>query len=719
MQRRPEPSKRADGRKDAEVPVPLIDSNQVRLAVLTGREEQVEALNKCFRNAGIASHCQWCGDLDALTRALGDDPELVVVDRAFAAPKARDLVDWRNRTNPKLPILYLDAALDADRLSAAFRDGASDVVQLTDPARLIAVADRELRLARTEHALDATIDSATQYKKQIKALMAETPDALAYIQEGIVVDVNPAWLELLGYRDETDLIGHPVMDTFKPESRGPLKGAIVATLQGKWNAEALETVALTAAGDEVSLKVHLQATEYDGDPCVKVLCSVDREGPNTRELKLRDDALTKDPATLLYHRAHYVELTRSRLNQKLKSGLRILAWIRPDNFSRVCNDVGHIASETVFAEFADLARSQLLPNDICGRFDGLSVMVLLERGRLQDAENWAQRFVEQVSRHVFTIGDQSTTLTCTVGLCAASEELTGFDQLLLGARSALEQGKDAGGNATVTNETSNSDSRIQSYDAIWARHLKSALVENRFRLLKQPIVALSGEGQGVVDLLIRMIDHRGKPVLPSEFIPAAERNNMMQAIDRWVIAAAADYCKQRAPSMAFIKLSYQSLQDASLLNWLSNHFGQPAGRPNNLCFSISEESAAKYLRETKRLRKILADLGARFALEHVGNARQPAQLIEHLQPDYVKIDGGLIGQIAATESVQTTVRRIVELASNFGAQSIAEQVEDANTMAVLWQIGIQFMQGHYVHEPEVVLQDADSPAPLSISGTGM
>lgn len=688
----------------------MIDKNQVRLAVLSGHQEQVEALNKCFRNAGLASHCLWCPDADTLTAALSSDPELIVVDRAFAAPKPADLVNWRNRTSPKLPVLYLDGELDAERLSAAFRDGANDVVQLNDPSRLVAVADRELRLYRTEHALDATMDSATQYKREIKALMADTPDALAYVQEGIIVDVNPAWLKMLEYRDEADLIGHPVMDVFKTESQAPLKGAIVATLKGKWTGEALEAIALTPAENEVRLKITLQATDYDGEPCVKVICAADNEAPNTRELKLRNDALTKDPSTLLYHRGHFVDIIRSRLAKRPKSGLRVLAWIRPDKYSRVCRDVGHIKSEAVFAEFADLVGAQLLPNDVCGRFDGLSILVLLERGRLQDAENWAHRFVEQVSKHVFASGDQSTTLTCSVGLCAASEELAGVDQLLLGARSALDQGRESGGNATVTNETSDSDSRIQSYDAVWARHLKAALVENRFRLLKQPIVALSGDGEQLIDLLIRMVDNKGKPVLPSEFIPAAERNNMMQAIDRWVIGAAVGYCRQKSPSMAFIKLSYQSLQDATLPAWLDEQFRTLGLRPGNLGFAVSEENAAKYLKETKRLRKAIAELGARFALEHVGNARQPAQLIEHLQPDYVKIDGGLIAQLASDESVQSTVRRIVELASNFGALSIAEQVADANTMAVLWQIGIQYMQGHYVHEPEVVLENQESPA---------
>lgn len=689
------------------------DHSAVTLSVLSTRQETVEAINKVFRNAGVASHCLWSADYPALVASQAKDPELIIVDQTTATVSPKEIIEVRSRSSMRLPLIYLGAEITTESLSSAYKNGANDIVTLSDPARLVAVCERELRLYRAEHALDATMDSATQFKKHIKALMADTTDALAYVQEGIIVDINPAWLTMMGYASEDDLIGQPVMDCFKAESRGPLKGAIVATLKGKWNEDTLETVAIRKDGDETKLAVALHATEYDGEPCVKINCTVFDNEPNTRELKLQNDALNKDPATLLYHRGHLTTLVRKRLTKKLESGVRAIAWIRPDNFTRICNDVGFVESESVFCEFADMVSSQLLPNDICGRFDGLSILVLLERGRLQDAENWAHRFVEQVSRHVFANGNQSLTMTCTVGLCGANEDASGFGQLLVGAHSALDKGRKAGGNSTITNETSSSDSRVQSYDAIWAKHLKSALVENRFRLLQQPVVSLDGGDKSMFDLLIRMIDQQSKPVLPSEFIPAAERNNMMQAIDRWVITAALEFCKQKKPDVAFIKLSYQSLQDATLSGWLIKNVSSSPESAKSLCLEVSEENAARYLRESKELRNTTRDLGSVFALEHVGNDKRAAQLIEHLEPDFVKIDGGLIARVAADEQVQRTIKSIVDLAKTFGAASIAERVEDANTMAVLWQLGIQYMQGHYVHEPEVVLQEAEVRTPLT------
>lgn len=691
----------------------LIQNIPVKIVIASAEQDCVESINKIFRNAGIASRCIWAESMNAVSHALQEDPELLIVNTDDFAVRAADLINIRSRAGDRLPAIRLQDELTSTVLAEAFNDGFNDAVSLTDPSRLVGVCERELRLAKTQQSLDATMDSATQFKQELKVLMDDATDALAYVQEGIIVDVNPAWLKMLGFANDEDVVSMPVMDFFKPESRGPLKGAMVACLKGKWTEDELETVAVSRDQEDVTLKLTLVATHYDGETCVKLMATAESDGPNTRELKLHNDALTKDPSTLLYHRTHFVDIVRSRLSKPVSSGLRVMAWIKPDSFSRVCADVGLVESESVFAELADIAREQLLPNDICGRFDGLSIVVLLERGRLQDAENWAQRLVDTVSKHVFTVRKQSTPLTCTVGLCRASDEVTGFDQLLLGAHTALRRGKDAGGNSTITNETSNSDSRIQNYDAIWLRHLKSALVENRFRLLRQPIVGLDGEDKKMFDLLVRMIDQQGKPVLPSEFIPAAERNNMMQAIDRWVIAAALEFCRQKSPQTVFIKLSYQSINDATMGNWIAQQLKASNMNPKQLCFEISEDNAKRYLSESKEIRRQIQRLGARFALEHLGNTRDSDQLIEHLQPDFVKIDGTLVAGLAADEEIQAQVRRIVALASNINAPSIAERVEDANTMAVLWQMGIHYMQGHYVHEPEVILQDV-APATTTL-----
>jgi EAL domain-containing protein (putative c-di-GMP-specific phosphodiesterase class I) len=230
-------------------------------------------------------------------------------------------------------------------------------------------------------------------------------------------------------------------------------------------------------------------------------------------------------------------------------------------------------------------------------------------------------------------------------------------------------------------------------------------MDNRFRLLQLPIASLDGEQHGMFDILIRMLDEQGRKVLPSEFLPAAERNNLMQVIDRWVIGASCQLAASSGAGKLFVRLSRHSIVDETLADWLREQFSSFGAKAGQFCFQLAEEDAIRYLHQFSVLAHTLRSLGASFALEHVGVDERSLKAVEKLQPDYVKIDGSLVQSLARDEALQRQVQTLVERSRAAGARTIAERVEDANTMAVLWQLGISYMQGYYVHEPEVVLQE--------------
>ena len=128
-------------------------------------------------------------------------------------------------------------------------------------------------------------------------------------------------------------------------------------------------------------------------------------------------------------------------------------------------------------------------------------------------------------------------------------------------------------------------------------------------------------------------------------------------------------------------------------------------RPNQLCFQVAEPMAIKYLKAVQQTATIVRALGAGFALEHMGTTEQSVQLMANLPLDYAKIDGSLILNLSSDEQLHAKTSKLVEVAHSKNIKTIAEKVEDANTMAALWQLGISYMQGHYVQEPEVILQE--------------
>src|SRR6185503_5264232 len=298
------------------------------------------------------------------------------------------------------------------------------------------------------------------------------------------------------------------------------------------------------------------------------------------------------------------------------------------------------------------------------------------------------------------------SVTCTIGLAEVGPSTERLDALIAQARRSNQAGRDQGGNKVVLQQTSDESTLVQRFDEIWVQQIKTALMENRFRLAHLPIATLSGELKSMYDTVLRMIDAQGDEVAATEFLPAAMRNRLLRAIDRWVIGASLAFCAKTPMECVFIKLSAESIIDKSLVEWLTKAVAGGGVEPRRLCFQVSEENATQYLTQTQALAGQLRSMRHRFAIENFGVGRDSGRILAQTPMDFLKIDGSLMQSIANDPARQDRVRTFVLAAANRTIPVIAERVEDANTMAVLFQLGVAYMQGHYVHEPDVVLADA-------------
>jgi diguanylate cyclase (GGDEF)-like protein len=383
--------------------------------------------------------------------------------------------------------------------------------------------------------------------------------------------------------------------------------------------------------------------------------------------------------------------------------MRCMALVRIDKFAALERVIGVSASEEVITEVARLLKETLHPKEIAGRFGGVRFLVLLERGNEHDINAWSERLLTRVQRHVMRINDKSIGVTCTIGLSVVSPAEPDLDAVVQDALECARRGSSRGGNQSIISDRADNDSRVMSYDKVWVKHIKAALMENRFRLVQQPIASLQGEDPGMFDVLVRMIDQQGKEVLPSEFMAAAGRNDLMKNIDRWVVGASLSFAAQKKPECLFVRLSRETVRDSAFLEWLDNHLKNSRAEPRRLCFQVTEESAASHVSEVKALATALRERRFRFALEGFGSGRNSSGILEALPLDFVKIDGTLVQGLAADPELQKRIRLLIEAARGQKIQTIAERVEDANTMAVLWQMGVQYIQGYFVNQPEEVV----------------
>ncbi|HQR49719.1 MAG TPA: EAL domain-containing protein [Steroidobacteraceae bacterium] len=684
----------------------MADNGGIPLLVLSRQQDPVEIINSTLRNAGHPVHCAWARDLTALGEALAEAKPQLMFLCVGDEDEARTALDVRSRFATHVPAILVRESVGESDLARAIEMGAQDVVTLAARPRLEAVAVRELRSARLDGALAGTLASARQYRDQMKAFMTGSADAIAHVQEGIVVDVNPAWVELFGHEDAGAILGQPLMDFFHQRSHAALKGALVAAAHGRWTDHSLASVAVLPGGSELAVELELERFEFDGEPAVRLRVATQKRDLKSLTSQL-EEALRFDTATGLLKRQAFREQATTQSAQVLKAGLRAVVYFEPDKLASLDADIGPLAIEDLMDELGSQLRALLQPGDIAGRVTRRGFAVLVERGNTRDLDAWVARVLQRMAEHVFQPGDHhSATITCSAGATVLNSQGEVLAGPLESAVKACRAAAAGGGNRLLRPDASGRTPDVVEADQGWATQIKAALMANRFRLVQQPIASLVGEGDAMFDLVVRMLDDKGNEVLPSEFLAAAERTDLMKNIDRWVIGAAMSFCAARKPSRVFVRVSRDSLRDQTLGTWLHQQIKASGVEPSRVVIEIGEELATKHLKEARELRALVTHLGFGFAIENFGTGRDSSQLLKHLPSTFVKIDGSLMQGLANDRKLQEQVRGLVELATGRKAATIAERVEDANTMAVLWQLGVEFVQGYFVSSPEEVVLEA-------------
>jgi EAL domain-containing protein (putative c-di-GMP-specific phosphodiesterase class I)/GGDEF domain-containing protein len=683
----------------------VAETGAIPVVVLSRQQDPVEIINSTLRNAGHPVHCTWVRETSGLGDVLSQAAPHLVFLCVTDADETSAALEARRRFATQVPTILVRDSISESELVHANELGAQDVVTLHSRPRLQAVAARELHSSRLDRALAGTLASARQYRDQMKAFMTGSTDAIAHVQEGIVVDVNPAWVELFGHDEAAALLGQPLMDQFQQRSHAALKGALVAAAQGRWADHSLQAVVLLPGGTELPVEIELERFEFEGEPAVRLRVPTQSRDVETLSLQL-EEALRFDTGTGLLKRVAFFEQAAAQAAGTLKAGIRGLLYIEPDRLGGLEGDLGALAVEDLVEAAGQHLRALLQPGDVASRITARGFAVLAERGNARDLDAWMARVLKRFSEHVFHVGEQSVSITCSAGatLLNAHGELLGaaLESSIKSARAAAA----AGGNRLLRPEDAADKPELEEADRAWSARIKSALMANRFRLVQQPIASLVGEGEPMFDLVVRMLDDTGGEVLPSEFIAAAQRTDLMKNIDRWVVGAAMSFCASRKPHRVFVRLSRDSMRDETLGTWLKQQVKASGVDPQRLVIELPEDLATTHLKEAKALQDLLRPLGFALAIENFGSTGEPGPLLAHVAAKYVKIDGTLMQGLANDRGLQDQVKGLVQHARAHGATTIAERVEDANTMAVLWQLGIEFVQGYFVSSPEEVVLGA-------------
>jgi EAL domain-containing protein (putative c-di-GMP-specific phosphodiesterase class I) len=241
----------------------------------------------------------------------------------------------------------------------------------------------------------------------------------------------------------------------------------------------------------------------------------------------------------------------------------------------------------------------------------------------------------------------------------------------------------------------------------WNKSIQQAIETGGFNLVYQPIVSLQGDHKEKYEVFVRMLGEAGEAILPGQFLASAEQSGQIVEIDRWVIRKAIEVLAKRRKdgieTQFFVKLSGQTLSNPELAIWINELLKTHSLAANSLVFEIAEQAAQQNLKNAKSFIKAMQQINCTTALEHFGSGPNSFQLLKHLPVNYLKIDGSFIHNLASEPDNQAVVKSIVEMAHSMDKQCIAEFVQDAHSLAVLWQSGVHYIQGYFLQEPDTSL----------------
>jgi diguanylate cyclase (GGDEF)-like protein/PAS domain S-box-containing protein len=553
--------------------------------------------------------------------------------------------------------------------------------------------------------------AAFQAKERAQVTLQSIGDAVITTDSTGRIDyMNPVAESLTGWesREADNQSIETVLTVVDETTRSPSENPVMRCLrEGRVLGLAEHTVLVNRRGQEIAIQdsaapIRDRAGNLIGAVMVFHDISKERRLHRALHYQASHDALTG----LMNRREFENRLTAAVESVRTDAACRhALLYLDLDQFKLVNDTCGHPAGDLLLKQITGVLQSRIRGADTLARLGGDEFGILLQSCSLDQALRIAESLRQAIRDYRFIWQDGELAVGVSIGIVEISSETPTVANVMSAADVACYAAKDQGRNRVQLYQPDNVPERHR--EMLWVSKLTRACDESRFELYYQPIVPIGANRveRQQFEVMLRLRDESGALIVPAEFIPAAERYNVMPSIDRWVVRQALEQLVHRPdsgvkPYTIAVNLSGTSLNDERFLEYLiaelsSRHLSEGA-----LCFEITETSAIANLSNVVHFMRELRKRGCHFALDDFGSGLSSFMYLKTLPVDYLKIDGQFIENVVCDSVDRSMIQAISQIGKAMGIHIVAERVESDEVLQELGRLGVGFAQGYHIAAPK-------------------
>ncbi len=456
------------------------------------------------------------------------------------------------------------------------------------------------------------------------------------------------------------------------------------------------------------------------DNLSRLVPAVQREVREAESRKARRQA-----EQTIIHMAYHDALTglanRNEFEHRLKDAITVsklrhihhgLMYIDLDQFKIINDTCGHVAGDELLRQLSNVLNSQIRETDTLARLGGDEFGILLDNCPIETTITIAENIISEINNFSFQWQNKSIDITTSIGLVAINNKSRNVSSVLSCADIACYTAKDLGRNRIHIYKEDDKELLRRHGEMQWVSKIRAAIQHDEFLLYRQNMMVVNQDESefSSFEFLLRLKDKNGEIIPPGAFIPAAERYNLMPDLDRWVINRAFRYLAENSERLmsgsnsffAFINLSGASLSDDKFFNYIRDKFKEYNLDQKIVCFEITETAAITNLQLAIDFIRDIKEQGCHFALDDFGSGLSSFTYLKNIPVDFLKIDGSFVRNMLYDDMDAAFVTAINQLGHVANLKTIAEFVENEQTLERLKDIGVDYAQGYGIHLPESI-----------------